>query len=88
MCYTFFRSINNISSIKIDVIIIKQVKSAKDFSVILDDHLNWQEHTKDLSKIGHSYKIIKHQTVAQFGCNVSYTGKSSDLSDLSLIPHL
>ncbi len=68
-CYTIFKSINNkvpdfLSSIKIDII-IKWANCAKYLGLTLDEHLNWQEHIKDinisLTKIGNSLKIIKHQ---------------------------
>ncbi len=69
-CYTIFRSINK----KRPRFSIqhqnwwhhyKMIKSAKYVGLTLDEHLNWQEHIKDinisLTKMDNSFKIIKHQ---------------------------
>ncbi len=70
ICYTIFRSINK-KSHRFSIqhqnwwYYYKKSKCAKYLGLTLDEHLNWQEHIKDinisLTKIGNFFKIIKHQ---------------------------
>jgi exonuclease III len=69
-CFTIFKNGNKqipdtLTNIKIKDIIIPRVKSAKYLGVTLDENLNWQDHISDLNttltKIGNSFKIVKHQ---------------------------
>ena len=69
-CYTIFKNRNKripdyMTSIKVDDIIIKRVRSAKYLGVILDENLNWHDHISDicsaLIKISNSFKIIRCQ---------------------------